>query len=91
MELDYHTPEEHKLMNLKYSQEALKIIQAHLNHKPISFKEVAGTGKSQISFDKVPIKLATQYAAEDAEVTFRLYNFFRESILNNRCSVRTDF
>ena len=54
--------------------------ETHLNHKPISFKEVAGTGKKQISFDKVPIKLATQYAAEDADVTFRLYTFFRERL-----------
>ncbi len=54
--------------------------EIHLNHKPISFKEVAGTGKKQISFDKVPIKLATQYAAEDADVTFRLYTFFKERL-----------
>ena len=54
--------------------------ETHLNHKPISFKEVAGTGKKQISFNKVPIKLATQYAAEDADVTFRLYTFFRERL-----------
>ena len=54
--------------------------ETHLNHKPISFKEVAGTGKKQISFNKVPIKLATQYAAEDADVTFRLYSFFRERL-----------
>ena len=54
--------------------------EIHLNHKPISFKEVAGSGKSQISFDKVPIKLATQYAAEDADVTFRLYALFKERL-----------
>jgi len=54
--------------------------EIHLNHKPISFKEVTGTGKKQISFDKVPIKLATQYAAEDADVTFRLYTFFKERL-----------
>ena len=54
--------------------------EIHLNHKPISFKEVTGTGKKQISFDKVPIQLATQYAAEDADVTFRLYTFFRERL-----------
>tara|TARA_Y100000590_G_scaffold114293_1_gene130226 strand:+ start:2671 stop:5430 length:2760 start_codon:yes stop_codon:yes gene_type:complete len=54
--------------------------EIHLNHKPISFKEVAGTGKSQISFDKIPIKLATEYAAEDADVTFRLYSLFKERL-----------
>jgi DNA polymerase-1 len=54
--------------------------EIHLNHKSISFKEVAGTGKNQISFDKVEIKLATEYAAEDADVTFRLYSLFKERL-----------
>jgi len=58
--------------------------QVHLNHKPISFKEVAGTGKSQISFDKVSIEQATKYAAEDADVTFRLYNFFKERLVQEK-------
>ena len=54
--------------------------EIHLNHKPISFKEVTGTGKNQITFDQVPIKLATQYAAEDADITFRLYDLFKERL-----------
>ena len=54
--------------------------EIHLNHKPISFKEVSGTGKNKITFDKVPIELATQYAAEDADVTFRLYTLFKERL-----------
>ena len=58
--------------------------EIHLNHKPISFKEVAGTGKKQISFDKVPIKLATQYAAEDADVTFRLYKKFIKNLKSEK-------
>ena len=45
----------------------------HLNHKCISFKDVAGSGKSMISFDQVPVDRATQYAAEDADVTLRLW------------------
>ncbi|WP_319412002.1 DNA polymerase I [uncultured Cohaesibacter sp.] len=44
-----------------------------LGHKPIAFKEVAGSGKSQITFDKVEIEKATPYAAEDADVTLRLW------------------
>ena len=44
-----------------------------LGHKPISFKEVAGSGKSQITFDKVDLEKATPYAAEDADVTLRLW------------------
>jgi DNA polymerase-1 len=45
----------------------------HLNHKCISFKDVAGSGKSMISFDRVPVPNATLYAAEDADVTLRLW------------------
>jgi DNA polymerase-1 len=45
-----------------------------LGHKPIPFKQVAGTGKGQISFKHVGLTEATAYAAEDADVTLRLYN-----------------
>lgn len=44
-----------------------------LGHKPIPFKQVAGTGKAQISFKHVALAEATAYAAEDADVTLRLY------------------
>jgi DNA polymerase I len=54
--------------------------EIHLNHKTISFKDVAGIGKSQVTFDKVYIDKATEYAAEDADVTLRLYNFFNNRI-----------
>ncbi len=47
--------------------------ELHFDHKPIPFKEVAGTGKKQITFDKVPVEDATKYAAEDADVTLRLW------------------
>ena len=45
-----------------------------LDHKTIHFGDVAGTGKSQVSFDCVAIDKATDYAAEDADVTLRLWN-----------------
>ena len=44
-----------------------------LGHKPISFKDVAGTGRAKITFDLVPLDRATAYSAEDADVTFRLH------------------
>jgi DNA polymerase-1 len=44
-----------------------------LGHKPISFKEVAGSGKNQVTFDRVDVDRATQYAGEDADVTLRLW------------------
>jgi len=50
-----------------------ELSQRWLDHAPIPFKEVAGSGKSQITFDKVPIEKATAYAAEDADVTLRLW------------------
>ena len=48
-----------------------------LGHQPISFKQVAGTGKAQKSFKHVALDQATCYAAEDADVTLRLYNLLR--------------
>ncbi|GAB4184606.1 MAG: DNA polymerase I [Thalassobaculales bacterium] len=44
-----------------------------LGHKTISFGEVAGTGKQQVTFDHVPLERARDYAAEDADVTLRLW------------------
>jgi DNA polymerase-1 len=49
------------------------LCKVHLSHDTISFKSVCGTGKSQITFDKVPLPQATEYAAEDADVTLRLW------------------
>tara|TARA_R110000782_G_scaffold78276_8_gene155488 strand:- start:147206 stop:150037 length:2832 start_codon:yes stop_codon:yes gene_type:complete len=51
--------------------------RAHLGHDCIAFKDVAGTGKKQISFAEVPLDKATEYAAEDAEVTWRLWQMFK--------------
>lgn len=48
-----------------------------LGHKPIPFKEVCGSGKSMITFDKVAIDKATAYAAEDADVTLRLWQILK--------------
>ena len=50
--------------------------QIHLEHKPISYKEIVGVGKKQISFDKVEINKAKDYAAEDADITYRLFKKF---------------
>ena len=45
----------------------------YLNYKTSTYEDVAGKGVKQISFDKVPIEAATNYAAEDADITLRLY------------------
>ena len=52
----------------------------HLNHECISFKDVVGSGKSQISFAEVTLDRATEYAAEDADVTLRLWNIFKPQL-----------
>jgi DNA polymerase-1 len=56
----------------------------HLGHKPIAFKDVAGTGKSAVTFDRVPIERATHYAAEDADITLRLWQLFKQKLLQQR-------
>ena len=52
----------------------------HLGHTNIKFAEVAGSGKKQVTFDRVPLDKALDYAAEDAEVTGRLYRQFKPRI-----------
>ena len=54
--------------------------EIHLSHKPISYKEIVGTGKKQINFSEVDIKLAKDYAAEDADITYRLYKIFQKNL-----------
>ncbi|GAB2186360.1 DNA polymerase I [Roseibium sp. LAB1] len=55
-----------------------------LDHKPIPFKEICGSGKSMITFDKVAIDKATAYAAEDADVTLRLWLILKPRLASER-------
>ena len=50
-----------------------ELAQAHFEHECIAFKSVCGVGAKQISFDKVAIDAATEYAAEDADICLRLW------------------
>ncbi|MEM7667194.1 MAG: DNA polymerase I [Pseudomonadota bacterium] len=54
-----------------------ELSQRHLDHTPLAFKEVCGTGKKQIPFGEVPLDRATEYAAEDADVTWRLHQLLK--------------
>ena len=54
-----------------------ELSKLHLDHACLSFKEIRGTGKSQISFAEVPLTRATEYAAEDAEVAWRLWKLLK--------------
>ncbi len=56
----------------------------HLGHQTIPFEEVCGKGKSRITFDKVPLDRALAYAAEDADVTWRLHAILRARLLQER-------
>ena len=57
-----------------------------LGHAPMQFKDVAGTGKKRVTFDRVPIDTATEYAAEDADVTLRLYRVLEPHVVASRLS-----
>ena len=48
--------------------------EIHLKHKTISYKELVGTGKNKLNFSDIDLNKATEYAAEDADVTLRLYS-----------------
>ena len=54
--------------------------EIHLQHKTISFKEIVGTGKKEINFSDVELDKAMEYAAEDADITYRLYKMFSKNL-----------
>jgi len=56
----------------------------YLGHKTIAYEEVCGSGKNQITFDRVPLDKATDYAAEDAEVTLRFHRLLKPRLLAER-------
>ncbi len=57
------------------------LAELYLGHTTIKYKEVTGTGKSQMTFDQVPLEQALDYAAEDADVTLRLYQSLKPRLL----------
>ena len=64
--------------NNRHNMDTLSEI--HLGHKTISYKEIVGTGKKQLNFSDINLKEATKYAAEDADVTLRLYNVLKDRV-----------
>ncbi len=54
--------------------------EIHLNHKTVTFKDLVGSGKKEINFSQVDIEKAKDYAAEDADITLRLYKKFLKSL-----------
>ncbi len=64
--------------NNRHNMDTLSEI--HLSHKTISYKDLVGTGKKQLNFSEVDLKSATEYAAEDADVTLRLYEILSDRV-----------
>ncbi|HQU66764.1 MAG TPA: DNA polymerase I [Albidovulum sp.] len=54
--------------------------EKYLDHNPIPIKTLLGSGKSQVTFDRVPVPEAVKYAAEDADVTLRLWAKFKPNL-----------
>ncbi|MBP6985098.1 MAG: DNA polymerase I [Alphaproteobacteria bacterium] len=58
-----------------------ELARLFLDYQTIPFSDVAGKGKSQLTFDEVPLEAACKYAAEDADITGRLYNFLKTRLV----------
>ena len=61
-----------------------ELAHLHLGHRPISYDEVTGTGRARLAFAAVPLERATAYAAEDADVTLRLWHRLRPALRANQ-------
>ena len=62
------------------------LAKKYMSHSAISFKEIAGSGKNQKSFNEISINEATIYAAEDADITFRLWKILRPRLMSEKIS-----
>ena len=61
-----------------------ELARRHLGHQPITFTDVTGTGRNKITFERVPLDKATAYAAEDADVTLRLWRMMKPRLVAER-------
>jgi DNA polymerase I len=61
-----------------------ELARRHLGHQPITFADVAGTGRQKVTFDRVALDKATAYAAEDADVTLRLWRLMKPRLAAER-------
>lgn len=68
-----------------------ELCRLFLNHETIKYDDVTGTGKSRVTFDRVPLEKARDYAAEDADITARLYHYFKPRLaIDSMASVYED-
>ncbi len=68
----------------EHSHSMDNLSKMYCDHTPITYKEVAGTGKNQVTFDKVAIDTALNYAAEDAEITLRLHKILKPRLAQEK-------
>ena len=61
-----------------------ELAELHFDHKTIHFEDLCGKGKKQITFDRVPIDKASEYAAEDADITLRLHQLLKRQLIEAR-------
>ncbi|WP_091942703.1 DNA polymerase I [Methylorubrum salsuginis] len=61
-----------------------ELARRHLGHQPITFTDVCGTGRNKITFERVALDRATAYAAEDADVTLRLWRMMKPRLVAER-------
>ena len=61
-----------------------ELADRHLGHKTVKYEEIVGTGKNQITFDRVPLDKALGYAAEDADITLRLHHALKPRLARER-------
>lgn len=65
-----------------------ELAKLHFDHETIKYQDVVGSGRSQVTFDKVPIEKALDYAAEDADITFQLHTLLKPRVLEaHQCTV----
>ena len=62
-----------------------ELAKVHFDHECITFKQLCGTGAKQITFDKVPLRPATEYAAEDADIALRLWLRLKPRLAAGEC------
>ncbi len=60
------------------------LTEVHFGHRMSSFTEVVGAGKKAVTFDQVPLERALEYAASDADYTYRLYELLRSGLPSDR-------
>ena len=69
-----------------------ELAEKFLDYKTIHYEDVCGTGKDKVAFDRAPLEKACEYAAEDADVTLRLYNIFKPRLIaEHKISVYENF